>query len=308
MKIVVGIPCYNEEMTIAKVVSDFREVLPEAEVIVMDNCSTDRSATYARRAGATVLPVLRKGKGNVVREIFRRIDADIYVMVDGDDTYPAEAVRDLLRPVLSGTADMVVGDRLSGGRYAAENRRPFHNFGNDLVCRLVNAAFGSTMKDIMSGYRVFSRRFTQVVPILSDGFEVETEMTIAALDRKLPLVEIPVAYRDRPAGSHSKLHTFRDGFRVLKTIFIVVKDYRPLFFFGALSLVAFVVGLASGLPVIFEFLKTRYITLVPSAIFATGCMLLAATLLSCGLILDSVSKYHRERNEMDVVRKRSTLR
>jgi glycosyltransferase involved in cell wall biosynthesis len=258
----------------------------------MDNCSTDRSATYARRAGATVLPVLRKGKGNVVREIFRRIDADIYVMVDGDDTYPAEAVRDLL----------------SGGRYAAENKRSFHTFGNDLVCRLVNAAFGSTMKDIMSGYRVFSRRFTQVVPILSDGFEVETEMTIAALDRKLPLVEIPVAYRDRPAGSHSKLHTFRDGFRVLKTIFIVVKDYRPLFFFGALSLVAFVVGLASGLPVIFEFLKTRYITLVPSAIFATGCTLLAATLLSCGLILDSVSKYHRERNEMDVVRKWSTLR
>jgi hypothetical protein len=252
--------------------------------------------------------VLRKGKGNVVREIFRRIDADIYVMVDGDDTYPAEAVRDLLRPVLSGAADMVVGDRLSRGRYAAENRRPFHNFGNDLVCRLVNAAFGSTMKDIMSGYRVFSRRFTQVVPILSDGFEVETEMTIAALDRKLPLVEIPVAYRDRPAGSHSKLHTFRDGFRVLKTIFIVVKDYRPLFFFGALSLVAFVVGLASGLPVIFEFLRTRYITLVPSAIFATGCTLLAATLLSCGLILDSVSKYHRERNEMDVVRKWSTLR
>jgi len=308
MRIVVGIPCYNEEMTIAKVISDFREALPEAEVIVMDNCSTDRSATYARRAGATVLSVLRKGKGNVVREMFRRIDADVYVMVDGDDTYPAEAVRDLLRPVLSGEADMVVGDRLSGGRYAAENKRSFHTFGNDLVRRLVNAAFGSSLKDIMSGYRAFSRRFTQVVPILSDGFEVETEMTISALDRKLPLVEIPVAYRDRPAGSYSKLHTFRDGFRVLKTIFTVVKDYRPLFFFGVLSLVSFFVGVASGFPVIVEFLRTRYITLVPSAILATGCMLLAATLLSCGLILDSVSKYHRERNEMDVVRNRSMSR
>jgi glycosyltransferase involved in cell wall biosynthesis len=229
-RIVVVIPCYNEEQTISKVVGDFRANLPEAEVIVLNNRSTDRSAEFAALAGAVVVHVPRQGKGSVVRHIFRELDADVYLMVDGDDTYPADRAKDLVQPILEHSADMVIGDRLSKGSYASENKRPFHGFGNSLVCGLVNFCFNSNIKDVMTGYRALSRRFAQNVPILSDGFEVETEMTIRCLDRKLSILEIPITYRDRPQGSYSKLNTFHDGIRVIRTVFTILKTYRPFLF------------------------------------------------------------------------------
>jgi len=301
LKIAVVIPCYNEEQTIGKVVKDFQIALPESEIYVMDNRSTDKSAEHAEAAGARVIWVGRKGKGSVVREIFRKIDADIYVMIDGDDTYPAEAAPELIKPVIDGAAEMVVGDRLSKGLYATQNKRNFHNFGNHLVKKLVNLCFKSNLKDIMSGYRVFSKLFAKNVPILSDGFEVETEMTIRCLDRKLGIAEIPIEYRDRPAGSFSKLNTIKDGFRVLKTIFIILKDYRPLFFFGSISLLLFILGLISGIPVLLEFLKTRYVSHVPLSILATGLMLTSGLSLTCGFILDTLVAHERQRNEVDLL-------
>ena len=302
LKTVVVIPCYNEEQTIGVVVKDFKRELPESEIYVMNNRSTDRSSEIAEEAGAIVMQVRRQGKGAVVREMFRKIDADIYVMIDGDDTYPAEAVHELIKPVADGTAEMVVGDRLSKGQYAAQNKRSFHNFGNHLVKKLVNFCFKSSLKDIMSGYRIFSKLFAKNVPILSDGFEVETEMTIRCLDRKIEIVEIPVNYRDRPAGSFSKLNTIRDGFRVLRTIFIILKDYRPLFFFGCISSILFVLGLITGLPVLLEFLRTRYITHVPLSILATGFMLTSGLSVTCGFILDTLVAHERQRNEIDLLR------
>ena len=303
-RIVVVIPCYNEEQTIGKVVKDFKRVLPESEIYVMDNRSTDKSAELAEMAGACVMWVGRKGKGSVVREIFRKIEADIYVMIDGDDTYPTEVVCELVKPIADGAAEMVVGDRLSKGFYAAQNKRNFHNFGNLLVKKLVNFCFKSNLKDIMSGYRVFSKLFAKNIPILSDGFEVETEMTIRCLDRKLGIVEIPVEYRDRPAGSFSKLNTIKDGFRVLKTIFVILKDYRPLFFFGSISLLLFIFGLISGTPVLLEFLKTRYVSHVPLSILATGLMLTSGLSLACGFILDTLVAHERQRNEVDLLKTR----
>lgn len=301
MKTIVAIPCYNEENTIAKVVQDFRRELPEAEIFVMNNRSTDASAKLAADAGAKVMPVMRQGKGAVVREIFRKLDADIYVMVDGDDTYPAEAVKTLIEPVFSGNTDMVVGDRLSSGGYASENKRNFHNFGNHLVRKLVNYCFGSKLNDIMTGYRVFSKTFAKNVPILSDGFEVETEMTIRCLDRKLNITEIPVDYRDRPIGSFSKLNTFRDGFRVIKTIFTILKDYRPFFFFGVIALISFLLGIVTGIPVIAEFLRTRYVSHVPLSILATGLMLISGLSLTTAFILDTLVAHERQRNEVELL-------
>ncbi|MDR0615887.1 MAG: glycosyltransferase family 2 protein [Synergistaceae bacterium] len=305
-RIVVAIPCYNEQATISKVVSDFKRELPQAEIVVLDNRSTDRSSELARKAGAKVLYVSRQGKGAVARYIFREIDADIYVMVDGDDTYPAEFVHELIKPVKDGIADMVVGDRLSGGGYSNENKRRFHSFGNALVSFLVNHCFNSNINDIMTGYRAFSNRFSKVVPILSDGFEVETEITIRCLDRKLSIVELPVEYRDRPEGSVSKLRTFYDGFKVLKMIFIILKDYRPMLFFGSLSLATLVAGLICGIPVITEFFEKRYITHVPLAILATGLVLVSASFFSCAFILDTMISHENQRNEENIVRIRKT--
>ena len=301
-KTAVVIPCYNEVLTIAKVGRDFKRELPDAVIIVLDNNSTDGSASAAREAGALVTLVPRQGKGAVVRHIFREVDADIYVMVDGDDTYPAESVHGLIRPVTDGTADMAMGDRLSGGDYKAENKRAFHNFGNILVRNLVNYCFKSDLKDIMTGFRVFSRRFAGVVPILSDGFEVETEMTIRSLARRISIAEVPIAYKDRPEGSVSKLRTFSDGFRVLGMFFKILKDYRPMFFFGVLSLCAFLAGLACGIPVITEFIASRYITHVPLAVLATGFVLSAMTTLICGVILDTMVSQERHRGEIDILR------
>jgi len=297
-KIAVLIPCYNEAQTIGKVVDDFKKELPDAAIVVYDNNSTDGTAEIAREHGASVRREPLQGKGNVIRSMFRNVDADIYVMTDGDDTYPAERVHQLIAPVRSGDAEMVVGDRLSNGSYEEENKRSFHHFGNRLVLGLINRFFHTELHDIMSGYRAFSRSFVKNIPINSTGFEIETEMTLHAVDKKIPLMEVPITYRDRPEGSYSKLNTFSDGFHVVKTIFWVFKDYRPLAFFSAVALLFFVLALLAGLPVIVEFVKTAYITKVPSAILAVGLMLISIMSLFIGFMLDTIVKQHRESFEI----------
>lgn len=239
-KIAVLIPCYNEELTIRKVIRDFKKELPEADIYVYNNNSTDKSEQIALKAGAIVKRERQQGKGNVVRSMFRDIDADIYVMVDGDDTYPAEEVHRLIEKVVKEDADMVIGDRLSS-TYYTENKRPFHNFGNDLVRNLVNFLFKSDIKDIMTGYRVFSRRFVKSMPVISDGFQIETEMTVFALIYHMNISEVTISYRDRPEGSFSKLNTYKDGYKVLIKLFDLFKDNRPLLLFGIVSAIIFVV-------------------------------------------------------------------
>ena len=219
MEIAVLVPCYNEELTVEKVIRDFNEYLPEAKVYVYDNNSTDKTYEMAVKAGAIVKKERRQGKGNVVRSMFRDIDADVYIMMDGDDTYPVEEIRKLIEPVVNGEADMVIGDRLSNGTYAAENKRGFHNFGNNLVRNLINRLFNGNINDIMTGYRVFNRTFVKTMPVMSEGFQIETELSIFSLVNRFKIVEIPITYRDRPEGSVSKLNTFKDGFRVLMTLF-----------------------------------------------------------------------------------------
>ncbi|QSO55323.1 glycosyltransferase [Alicyclobacillus curvatus] len=298
MKIAVLIPCYNEARTIGKVVRDFRRELPTADIYVYDNNSTDETKSVAVRAGAIVRSERKQGKGNVVRSMFRGIDADIYIMMDGDDTYPAEFVHQLMDPVLAGEADMAIGDRLSNGSYVSENKRPFHHFGNRIVRGLINWLFHTRLRDIMTGYRVFSRTFVKNIVVMSEGFEIETEMTLSALDKQFRIVEVPIDYRDRPEGSESKLNTFRDGARVIKTVFWIFKDYRPLMFFGSLAGIFFICGLAVGTPVILEYINAHYIWKVPSAILAVGFMVLATISLTSGLILDTIVRHHRELNHL----------
>ena len=266
-KIAVLIPCYNEEMTVEKTVNDFKRALPKADIYVYNNNSKDKTKELALKAGAIVKDEYRQGKGAVVRSMFRDVDADIYIMVDGDDTYPAEEVNNLIKPVLEEKADMVIGDRLSS-TYYSENKRPFHNFGNSLVKTLINFLFKSDLNDIMTGYRAFSKKFVKCMPVMSDGFQIETEMTIFALTNNMQVVNVPITYRDRPKGSKSKLNTYSDGFKVLLTLFNLFKDNRPFLFFGFLALIVFIIGLFIGIPVINEFVKTAYITKVPSAILA----------------------------------------
>lgn len=291
-KIAVLIPCYNEELTVEKTVSDFKRVLPDADIYVYNNNSKDRTKELALKAGAIVKDEYRQGKGAVVRSMFRDIDADVYIMVDGDDTYPAEEVDGLIKPVLEGKADMVIGDRLSS-TYYTENKRPFHNFGNSLVKGLINFLFKSDLNDIMTGYRSFSKKFVKCMPVMSDGFQIETEMTIFALTNNMQVVNVPITYRDRPEGSESKLNTFSDGYKVLLTLFNLFKDNRPFLFFGCLSLIIFILGLVVGIPVIDEFIKTAYITKVPSAILAAALMINAFLLMSVGIILDAIKNQNR---------------
>ncbi len=291
-KIAVLIPCYNEELTVEKTVSDFKRVLPNADIYVYNNNSKDRTKELALKAGAIVKDEYRQGKGAVVRSMFRDIDADVYVMVDGDDTYPADEVEGLIAPVLEGKADMVIGDRLSS-TYYTENKRPFHNFGNSLVKGLINFLFKSDLNDIMTGYRSFSKKFVKCMPVMSDGFQIETEMTIFALTNNMQVVNVPITYRDRPEGSESKLNTFSDGFKVLLTLFNLFKDNRPFLFFGFISIVIFIIGLLIGIPVINEFIKTAYITKVPSAILAAALMLNAFLMFSVGIILDAIKNQKR---------------
>jgi glycosyltransferase involved in cell wall biosynthesis len=297
-KTAVLIPCYNEELTVEKVVRDFRASLPDADIYVYDNNSTDKTAELAVKAGAIVRKESQQGKGNVVRSMFRDIEADVYVLVDGDDTYPADEVQKLIDPVLNEQADMVIGDRLSNGTYFKENKSAGHSFGNHLVKGLINSLFHAHINDIMTGYRVFSRRFVKCMPVMSNGFQIETEMTIFSLVYGMNIKELPINYRDRPEGSFSKINTLQDGARVLQTLFNLLKDYRPFFFFFIIALIFMIFGLIEGIPVITEFMATHYIYKIPSAILASGLFVIAFLLISIGIILDSVRNQTRILFEM----------
>lgn len=299
-KIAVLIPCYNESQTIGKVIDDFRKALPEAEIYVYDNNSTDGTGEIAKQKKAIVRKEYRQGKGNVIRSMFRDIEADCYLIIDGDDTYPAEHAREMITPVLEGRADMVIGDRLSS-TYFQENKRPFHNAGNRLVRWLINSLFKSKVVDIMTGYRAFSRPFVKNFPVLSRGFEIETEMTIFALDRNFKLVEIPVQYRDRPEGSVSKLNTTRDGIRVLKTIVTLFRDYRPYTFFSFVSIFFLLVSLAFFIPVFLEYFRTGLVPRFPTLIFAGMLLILAVLFWVCGIILSVITKKHRQLFELFLI-------
>ncbi len=301
-KIAVLIPCYNEELTIEKVIKDFKKELPEADIYVYNNNSKDKTEEIAKKSGAIVVNEYKQGKGNVVRSMFRDVEADIYVMVDGDDTYPAEFVHKLIEPVRNGEADMAIGDRLSNGTYQKENKRHFHEFGNNLVKKAINVLFKTNLKDIMTGYRVFNRTFVKNMPVLSPKFEIETEMSLYALDKKYIIKEIPIVYRDRPEGSDSKLDTVGDGIKVVKTIIRMFKDYRPFAFFSIVALILLIFGLIAGVPVLIEFIKTSYITKTPSAILATGFVSLSAIAFQCGVILDTITRQHKENYELNVLK------
>jgi len=291
-KIVILIPCLNEEITIGKVIHDFQDTIPEAKIIIFDNNSTDRTAAIARECGAEVIPESHPGKGHVVASMFRKVDADYYVIVDGDDTYSAEHVRKLLEPVMKEQADMAVAVRLV--EYTVTSFRPLHVFGNNLVRRLVNWIFKSNLSDIMSGYRAFSRELVQSIPILSSGFEVETEMTIRILDYGFRIKEVPLPYRERPEGSVSKLRTFHDGFRVLAEIARIAKAYKPFTFFGGIGLAFILAGGISGIWVILDYLEDEYVNKVPTAILATGFMLLGFGSMGIGILLNTISYRFRE--------------
>jgi len=297
-KIAVLVPCYNEELTVKKVIKDFKKQLPEADIYVYDNNSKDKTYDIALKAGAIVKKEPNQGKGNVVRSMFKDIDADIYIMTDGDDTYPAEEVHKLIDEIRNG-ADMVIGDRLSS-TYYTENKRPFHNFGNDLVKWLINTIFINDLKDIMTGYRAFSKKFVKTIAIMSPGFQIETELTITALQHRYNLVNVPIQYRDRPEGSFSKLNTIQDGTRVLVLLFDMFKNYRPLLFFSLVSLVSFLLGLIIGIPVIHEFILTSYVSKVPSAILASSLMIITLLLIVLGLILDHQTNIEKRNHELYV--------
>lgn len=300
-RIAVLIPCYNEALTIGKVVRDYRQALPDADIYVYDNNSTDETARLAREAGAIVRPEPRQGKGNVVRTMFRDIEADCYLMVDGDDTYPASQAAALCAPVLEGRADMVIGDRLSS-TYFTENKRPFHNSGNMLVRRCINMFWkrGRHVEDVMTGMRAMSPLFVKSFPILSQGFEIETEMTIFSLANSFRITSMPIQYRDRPEGSFSKLSTFRDGFRVLRTIAVLFKDYRPLLVFWTLACLLAVFSLGLFLPVLGEYMSSGLVPRFPSLIVSGFCMLAALLSFVSGLILDCQRKRARQAFEIQL--------
>lgn len=299
-KIAVLIPCYNEEVTIHKVVSDFKRELPEADIYVYDNNSSDDTSKLAKDAGAIVRFEPRQGKGNVVRQMFRDIDADCYLMVDGDDTYPAESARELCKPILNGEADMTVGDRLSNGTYAEENKRAFHGFGNDLVRAMIKWIYGYSFDDVMTGYRAFSRPFVKTFPVMSEGFQIETEISIHAVDRRWRIKDVPIIYRDRPEGSVSKLNTIGDGMKVMIAIASLFKNYRPLKFFSLAALVLAVIGLLLGIPVIVEFFETGLVPRLPTALLATAFMFLCGLSFATGLVLDNLAKTERKQWELEV--------
>ncbi len=298
--IAVLIPCYNEAKTIERVVCDYKKALPQATIYVYDNNSTDKTGEIAKKAGAKVVIEPRQGKGNVVRSMFRDIEADCYLMVDGDGTYPAKSAQAMCDLVLNERADMVIGDRLSS-TYFKENKRPFHNTGNRLVRWIINLLFRSKIHDIMTGCRAFSRDFVKTFPVLSSGFEIETEMTIHALDKNFYLQEIPVDYRDREAGSVSKLNTFSDGIKVIKTIIRLFEEYRPMAFFGLISFLLLVISLVFGIPVFVEYFKTGLVPRVPTLIFAGFLLMLSALSLVCGIILQVVAQKHRQIFELFLI-------
>ncbi len=294
-RIAVLIPCYHEEAAITKVVTDFRAALPEATIYVYDNNSRDRTVELARAAGARVYSENLQGKGHVVRRMFSDIEADVYVLVDGDDTYDARSAQAMVRLLLSDRLDMVNGTRVT---QIAAAYRPGHQLGNTVLSGLVRRIFGSRIKDLLSGYRVFSRRFVKSFPALSSGFETETELTIHALELDMPLGEVDTPYKDRPAGSESKLRTYSDGIRILRTIMLLVKDERPLLFFAIAGLVLFLTGLGLSIPILIEFHRTHLVPRFPTAILSTGLVLLSSLSLVCGLVLDSVARGRKETKRM----------
>lgn len=303
--VAVIVPCYNEALTIGKVVDDFARELPGATVYVYDNNSSDDTAKIAREHGATVRFEPRQGKGNVCRQMFRDIEAVCYLMVDGDDTYDETKAKAMVEPILKGEADMTVGDRLSNGTYAEENKRAFHGFGNNLVRAMIKWIYGYSFDDVMTGYRGMSRAFVKTMPVLSEGFQIETEISIHAVDRRWRILDIPIVYRDRPEGSVSKLDTVGDGIRVIMMIGTLFKDYRPLKFFSLVSLVLFAIGLILGIPVIQEYLATGLVLRFPTAILAVAFMFLCGLALATGFILDSVAKVERKEWELQVYKEQS---
>ena len=292
--VAVIIPCYNEALTIGKVIDDYHAALPGAMVYVYDNNSSDDTSQIARQHGAIVRFEPRQGKGNVCRQMFRDIDADCYLMVDGDDTYDEAKAVDMVLPILNGEADMTVGDRLSNGTYAEENKRAFHGFGNNLVRFMIKWIYGYAFDDVMTGYRAMSRPFVKTFPVMSEGFQIETELSIHAVDRRWRIKDIPIVYRDRPEGSVSKLDTFGDGFTVVALIGALFKDYRPLKFFSLIAAVLLIVGLFFGIPIIFDFVHTGLVERLPTAILAVAFVFLSGLCLTTGLILDSVAKIERK--------------
>lgn len=307
-RVAVVLPAYNEELTVSETIRSFHAELPSATFVIVDNNSSDRTGTKARQtlvqlgAAGDVVREFRQGKGNAVRRAFADFDADIYVLADADMTYPAERVHDLIGPVAAGAADLVVGDRIAGGHYLKENKRPFHNAGNEAVRLLVNTLFGSNLSDIMSGYRVLSATFVRDYPILVEGFQLETDMTLHALDRRARILEIPVEYRDRPPGSASKLSTIADGARVVFTIVQILRYYRPLLFFGGGAAILGILGLVAGLPVLDDWISHRYVYHIPLAILAAALEVSAVACLGIGLTLDSINHQFRMLFERDRIR------
>ena len=300
-KIAVLIPCYNESLTIKKVIEDWKSALPEAKIYVYDNNSTDNTAEIAMNAGATVKYEYQQGKGNVIRRMFREIDAESYIMIDGDDTYPAEHGREMVELVLNKNVDMVVGDRLSS-TYFEENKRPFHNFGNEIVRKSINRMFKSDIKDIMTGFRAFSYNFVKTFPVLSKGFEIETEMSIHAVDKNMYVENVIVDYRDRPNGSESKLNTFSDGIKVLKTIGRLYRDYRPLGFYSFLAAILAIISTIFIIPVIITYGKTGLVPAFPTLIVCGFVYLAALLSFFCGMILASIQLRNRQEFEMELIK------
>ena len=301
--IAVLIPCYNEAVTIEKVVTDFRKALPEAVIYVYDNNSKDDTAAIAARAGAVVRHEYQQGKGNVIRRMFREIDARCYLMVDGDDTYPADFARQMVEPVLNHQADMVVGDRLSA-TYFTENKRPFHNFGNRLVRWSINALFKSSIRDIMTGYRAFSYAFVKSFPVLSRGFEIETEMSLHAIDKNMQIENVVIQYRDRPEGSESKLNTYSDGFKVLRTIARLFRTYKPLAYFGILGLFLSVIAAILFIPVLIEYFQTGLVARFPTLIVSGFITIAMIQSIFSGLILQTMLHKNRQDFELALIRLR----
>lgn len=300
-KIVVLIPCYNEEKTIEKVIVDFKRCLPGSRVYVYDNNSNDNTAEIARKAGAVVRYEHQQGKGNVIRRMFMEIDAECYLIVDGDDTYPAEAAKEMIEKILNDHADMVVGDRLSS-TYFKENKRPFHNWGNSIVRWSINKLFNNDIKDIMTGYRAFSYRFVKTFPVLSKGFEIETEMSIHAVEKNMSVENVVIDYRDRPKGSESKLNTYSDGFKVLKTIIGLFSTYRPLQYFGTIAIVFMLIAIILFVPVLMEFIATGLVLKFPTLIVCGFLAMAAVQFFFTGLILKNVCQKNRQDFEMELHR------
>ncbi len=299
-KIAVLIPCYNEAQTIEKVVMDAKQALPDATIYVYDNNSTDGTAEIAEKAGAVIRHEYMQGKGNVIRRMFREIDAQCYLMIDGDDTYPLDCAKELVDKVLYHQADMVVGDRLSS-TYFTENKRPFHNFGNSLVRGSINWLFHSDIKDIMTGYRAFSYQFVKTFPVLSKGFEIETEMTIHAVFNNMQIENVIVDYRDRPAGSESKLNTYSDGMKVIGTIIRLFRNYKPMGFFGIIALFLVIIAVAFFVPVLAAFLQTGQVLKFPTLIVCVFTALAAIQSFFSGLILGNMTEKNRKDFERNLI-------